>query len=92
MPRDILSEYGRDSGVGNRPRATRGGVMEARDVRAYQPPQGPTNINDPQSPGLHGHNCGSGGTQGPYPTHTDGNRGSPGLGGKNLGMGTNRRG
>lgn len=30
----------------------------------YSPPQGPSNINDPKSPGLHGDNCGTCGTQG----------------------------
>ena len=30
----------------------------------YSPPQGPKGISDPQSPGLHGHNHGTCGTQG----------------------------
>jgi hypothetical protein len=54
MPRDILSEYGKDSGVGQAARATSGGVKSARDVMNYSSPKGPTNINDPKSPGIHG--------------------------------------
>lgn len=54
--RDILSEYGNDSGAGNKPAASRGGVGETRDVHNYKPPVGPSNINDPKSPGLHGTN------------------------------------
>lgn len=40
-----------------------GGKPEVKDVRNYKPPVGPTNINDPKSPGLHGDNCGPQGTQ-----------------------------
>jgi len=85
MPRDILSEYGKDSGAGDKPRATTGGVKSARDVMNYSPPQGPTNINDPKGPGLHGHNCGPAGTQGPHGSRGDGQSGSPGLHGTNRG-------
>lgn len=93
MARDILSEYGKDSGVGQSAgRARSGGVTSSRDVMGYSPPKGPTNINDPQSPGLHGHNCGNSGTQGSSRISSDGNSGSPGIGGTNKGMGTNRRG
>jgi hypothetical protein len=92
MARDILGEYGPESRQPQAPRATSGGVMMAKP-RPYSPPMGPTNINDPKGPGLHGHNCGPCGTQGPYPTRTDGNRGSPGLHGHdNYGHGVNRRG
>lgn len=91
MPRDILSEYGNDSGVGDKPRATSGGIKSARDVRNYQPPQGPIGISR-VGVGLGGHNCGPCGTQGPYESTGDGASGSPGLGGKNRGMGSNRRG
>lgn len=62
--RDILSEYGRDSGAGDKPRATNGGRVETRDVRNYKPPVGPSNINDPKTPGIHGTNHGNCGTQG----------------------------
>jgi len=72
MPRDILSEYGRDSGAPQRPPAGSGGVTQARDVHNYSPPKGPSNINDPKSPGLHGHNCGTAGTQGSYSYDSDG--------------------
>ncbi len=58
MSDDILSGYGRDSGTGEKPRATNGGHQTPRDVHNYSPPRGPSNINDPQSPGLHGTNHG----------------------------------
>ena len=92
MPRDILSEYGNDSGAGDKPRATNGGVMPVRDVMGYSPPKGPTNIMDSQSPGLHGDNCGNCGTQGYTHEERKQTSGSPGLHGTNRGMGTNRRG
>ena len=93
MARDILGEYGPESRQPQAARARSGGVMAARDVHNYQAPLGPTNINDPKGPGLHGHNCGPGGTQGPYPTHVDGPSGGPGLHGHdNYGHGVNRRG
>jgi hypothetical protein len=57
MARDILSEYGRDSGAPQRARATSGGVKEAKEM-PYDPPVGPKNISDPKSPGLHGTNHG----------------------------------
>lgn len=63
MPRDILSEYGRDSNAPAQPRATKGGITTARDVNKYSPPKGPTNINDAASPGLKGTNLGCYGTQ-----------------------------
>lgn len=56
-----------------------------REVMGYKPPQGPKGINDPQGPGLHGHNCGKGGTQGPYATNGDGTSGKVGLDGDNCG-------
>lgn len=91
MPRDILSEYGRDSGGPQRPRATSGGVTQARDVMNYSPPQGPTNIMDRKGPGLHGHNCGNSGTQGAYYNDDRQTSGSPGLHGDNRGnRGTQR--
>lgn len=92
MARDILSEYGRDSGAGNKPPASSGGVMSARDVMNYRPPQGPTNIGDAKSPGLHGDNCGNTGSQGYYGPIDKQTSGSPGLHGSNHGTGTNRRG
>lgn len=91
MSRDLLGEMGPERSIsGNR--ASSGGVKEARDVHNYSPPQGPSNINDPKSPGLHGHNCGNSGTQGPYGSRGNGQSGSPGLHGQHKGMGTNRKG
>ena len=63
MARDILSEYGKDSSSPQAPRATSGGVTEAKPL-AYSPPVGPSNINDPKTPGCHGTNHGNNGTQG----------------------------
>lgn len=66
MSRDILSEYGRNSGVGQGPRATSGGAQTPKDVMNYREPQGPKNIGDPKSPGLHGTNHGCCVTQGKH--------------------------
>lgn len=63
MARDILSEYGKDSGAGNKPSATSGGVTTAKEM-PYSPPQGPKGISDPKTPGIHGTNHGNCGTQG----------------------------
>lgn len=54
MARDILDDYGSDTRQPQAPRASGGGCQEPRDVHNYQPPVGPTNINDGRSPGLHG--------------------------------------
>lgn len=90
MPRDILSEYGPESRGESRPSSVKGGVERARDVQNYSPPKGPTNINDAQSPGLHGDNYGVCGTQGCH-TVSGQSSGSPGLHGTNKGnRGTQR--
>lgn len=60
--KDILSDYGRDSTNPQRPRATCGGVCEAKPLR-YDPPKGPTNQMRARL-GLGGTNHGSCGTQG----------------------------
>jgi hypothetical protein len=65
MPRDILSEFGRDANKPQAARATCGGVTEAKPLD-YSPPKGPSNINDPKTPGIHGTNHGSCGTQGKH--------------------------
>lgn len=39
-----------------------GGKPEVKPL-PYSPPQGPIGINNPQTPGLHGENCGNCGTQ-----------------------------
>jgi hypothetical protein len=62
MARDILSEYGPDLPMDQKPRASHGGEMPVKDI-PYSPPKGPEGINDPKSPGLHGHNHGNCGTQ-----------------------------
>jgi hypothetical protein len=65
MPRDILSEFGKDSPSPQAPRATNGGQMEVKPI-PYDPPKGPSNIGDAKTPGLHGTNIGVCGTQGKY--------------------------
>lgn len=57
-----------------------GGKPHVRDVMNYQPPQGPSNIGDGHSPGLHGHNHGNG--QCPIASHEGGH---VGIGGTNRG-------
>ena len=78
MARDILGEYGPESSKPQAARATTGGVKSARDVMGYAPPQGPTNVNDPAGPGIHGHGHGTA----RCPTVAGHNSsGSPGIGG-----------
>lgn len=59
---DILSDYEPGGTGGNR--SSNGGQLTPKDVHNYQPPVGPSNINDSKSPGLHGSNHGNCGTQG----------------------------
>ena len=76
MPRDILSEYGKDSSQPQAARATSGGVKEAKPISNYKAPAGPTNINDSKSPGIHGDSHG----MAHCPTGAS-SSGGPGLGG-----------
>ena len=98
MARDILGEYGPETYSPQVPRATRGGVMKARDVMNYATPVIPGwNPMQPNSPGLHGTNLGKAGSQGPNQAACtgDGAEGREGIhhhGGENLGKGTNRKG
>jgi len=80
MARDILSEYGPDKEMHTASRASSGGVTSARDVMNYRAPQGPTNIMESQTPGLHGSNSGNA----RQPTGKS-SSGSPGIGGTNHG-------
>ena len=64
MSKDILSEYGQDSGAGQHVRATNGGKMEVKDL-PYSPPHGPSNQKQ-QSPSIHGTNYGNCGSQGKH--------------------------
>lgn len=84
--RDILSEFGPESKSPQAARATSGGVTQAKPL-AYSPPQGPTNINDPKGPGLHGENHGHG--QQCTPGRSVGR---PGIGGANHGNRGSQRG
>lgn len=63
MAKDILSGFGPDSPSNQRPSATNGGQQAVKPI-PYSPPVGPSNINDSQSPGIHGDNHGNCGTQG----------------------------
>lgn len=58
MARDILGEFGPDSRSPQAARATNGGQVPVKEM-PYCPPCGPSNINDPKSPGLHGTNLGN---------------------------------
>lgn len=62
MSKDILSEYGKDSGAGPKARATNGGRQEPKPI-LYCPPKGPTEQMR-NGPGLGGKNLGTSGTQG----------------------------
>lgn len=63
MPEDILGMYGADSSQPQRAAATNGGKITPKSPD-YHPPTGPSGINDPKTPGLHGSNHGNCGTQG----------------------------
>lgn len=60
---DILSQFGKDSNQPQVARATNGGQQAVKSI-PYSPPKGPSNINDPKTPGIHGSNHGNCGTQG----------------------------
>lgn len=64
MARDILSDYGRDSGAPEKPRATEGGCCHPTPID-YSPPKGPKGQMQ-EGPGLHGTNHGTCGTQGKH--------------------------
>jgi hypothetical protein len=87
MARDILSGFGPDSPSNQKPRATSGGVTEAKPL-PYDPPMGPIGIGH-KGVGLGGDNYGNTGTQGKSSNRAE-EGGSPGIGGNNRGMGTNR--
>jgi len=61
MPRDILSEFGNDSGAGEVARASGGGAQTPKPT-SYSPPTG--RAGSTSSPGLGGSNHGNCGTQG----------------------------
>lgn len=65
MSKDILNQFGPNSPDKQVARATSGGQMPVKPI-PYSPPTGPSNINDSQSPGLHGSNHGCCGTQGKH--------------------------
>ena len=86
MAREILGGFGPDANKPQAARATKGGIMSARDVNNYSPPQGPSNIMESQSPGLHGSN--SGNTRQPTAKSSSG---GPGLGGETHHCGSQGR-
>jgi len=85
MPRDILGEYGQDIPKPQAARATTGGVKSADPISNYATPRGPTNINDPKGPGIHGQSHG----QARCPV-ASGTSGSPGIGGTTHRSGSQR--
>ena len=90
MARDILSGYGPESPNVQKPGASSGGVTQAKTL-PYDPPMGPIGLGH-SGPGLGGANLGNCGTQGRTSCASDYESGSPGNGGANRGMGTNRKG
>jgi hypothetical protein len=64
MARDILDEYGPNSPDTQKPRATSGGVKEAKPL-PYDPPKGPIGINH-EGVGLGGSNHGNSVDQGKH--------------------------
>jgi hypothetical protein len=89
MARPILSEYGPDAKKKQAARAKSGGCTDARDVRNYRTPYGPTSLGN-RGPGLGGEVF-ERGTQN-LSSVSCGESGGPGLGGRNKGQGVNRRG
>ena len=90
MTREILGEFGPDAQKPQEPRATRGGVMEAKSL-PYSTPVGPTTFGH-NSPGLaERNNYGNAGSQGKYdlPATSSGSPGITSKGGENEGKGTN---
>lgn len=85
MARDILGEYGKDIPKPQAARATSGGIKEAGPLSNYCPPVGPTNVNDPKSPGIHGTDHG----MAARPV-ASGTSGSPGIGGTTHRSGSQR--
>lgn len=83
MARDILGGFGPNSRQPQVAGVDDGGIFpdDVKDVMNYSPPQGPKNIMDPKSPGLHGVNQGT--TNGP--DRGGPHSGSPGIGGTNHG-------
>src|SRR5215472_4663564 len=86
MARPILSEYGPDADKPQAASATRGGVMQAKEL-PYAPPVGPTTFGH-NSPGLaNRNNYGNAGSQGKYSNEIT-TSGAPGIarkGGENEG-------
>jgi hypothetical protein len=61
---EILKHYGKDSAQPQAPRASSGGVTQAKPL-PYSKPQGPTGQMR-EGPGLGGDNLGNSGTQGKH--------------------------
>lgn len=75
MPRDILSEYGKDISHPQAPRATSGGVERARPL-SYSEPKGPINMGH-KGPGIPGDRHGN--AQCPVATRGSGSPGNHGT-------------
>ncbi len=82
-----LSDYAKAPHRGS-PGKLSGGIRKARDVHAYQKPQGPTSIGN-RGRGLGGDNHGHAGSQGMHgETHSE--YGSPGIHGSRNRSGSKR--
>lgn len=75
--RDILDEYGQDANKPQEPRASSGGVTQAKSL-PYSPPVGPVGLGN-NAPGLGGSNLGNAGSQGKSSLYGDGGAGAPGI-------------
>jgi hypothetical protein len=102
MSRDILGEYGHDMPKASQvqpahPRQNSspdgdGGLSDKRDVMNYAHPQIPGGYPMHHcAPGLHANNLGNCGTQQASRIKAE-TSGSPGIGGRSVGHGTNRKG
>jgi hypothetical protein len=87
MAKDILSDFGPDSSNPQVARAKSGGPKSAGDVLNYKAPQGPSSVNNPKAPGLHGTVYPSGSQT---TTLHSSSSGKPGLGGDNNKSGSQR--
>ena len=87
MAKDILDEFGPDASGPQVARAKSGGPKSAGDVMGYKMPQGPSSVNNPQSPGLHGNVYPSGSQTAAV---RGGESGKVGIGGSNNKSGSQR--
>lgn len=79
MSKPILGYYGPERSIEGNRGSDQG--RDQKDVMNYKPPQGPRNITESKSPGLHGRNFDYCGSQERDSLRSE-SSGSPGLGGE----------